>query len=80
LGAILRYAACSPLLKVDHEDYNPYPKVMNALSISFDGVGYGTTIARTFNWVCKMYNVIIIVCSPIIILYFKLSASVSNSL
>lgn len=24
---------------------------MNALSISFDSVGYGTTLARTFNWV-----------------------------
>jgi hypothetical protein len=51
LGAILGYAACSPLPNVDldDEDYNRYPIVMNALSISFDGVGYGTTLARTFN-------------------------------
>ena len=26
---------------------------MNALSLSFDSVGYGTTLARTFNWVRK---------------------------
>jgi hypothetical protein len=66
LGAILGYAACSPLPKIDpdNEDYNRYPMVMNALSISFDGVGYGTTLARTFNWVyiCKTYNVIL--CCP----------------
>jgi hypothetical protein len=64
LGAILGYAACAPLPKVDpdDEDYNRYPWVMNALSISFDGVGCGTTLARTFNWVCKMYNIKL--CSP----------------
>jgi hypothetical protein len=63
LGAILGYAACSPLPKVDpdDEDYNRYPMVMNALSISFDGVGYGTILARVFNRVCKTYNM---VCSP----------------
>ena len=55
LGAILSYAACSPLPKVDPDDeeYNSYPVIMNALSISFDSVGYGTTLARTFNWVRK---------------------------
>ena len=51
LGAVLGYAACSPLPKVDpdDEDYTRYPKNMNALSISFDGVGYGMTLARVFN-------------------------------
>ena len=55
LGAILGYAACSPVPKVDPDDdeYNSYPMNMNALSISFDSVGYGTTLARTFNWVHK---------------------------
>lgn len=79
LGVVLGYAACSPLPKVDPDDkdYNRYPKIMNALSISFDGVGYGTTLARAFNWVCKMHNVML--CSPSIP-YFRLSASVSNSL
>ena len=58
LGAILGYAACSPLPKVDPDDdeYNSYPMIMNAISISFDSIGYGTTLARTFNWVCKTHD------------------------
>jgi hypothetical protein len=49
LGAILDYTAYSPLPKIEptDEDYNRCPIVMNALSISFDGVGYGTTLARS---------------------------------
>ena len=78
LGAVLGYAACSPVPKVepDDEDYNRYPKIMNALSISFDGVGYGTTLARVFNRVCKTYYIKL--CSPHME-HCKLSSSVSNS-
>lgn len=61
-GAILGYGASAPIPKVEgdeHPDvglYNSYPKIMNALSVSFDSVGYGTTLARTFNWVSMKRN------------------------
>lgn len=55
LGAVLGYGACAPVPQGDETKadrlYNFYPCIMNAISISIDSVGYGTTLARTFNWV-----------------------------
>ena len=55
LGAVLGYAASARIPKkegtADDRLYGTYPFVMNAISISFDNVGFGTTLARTFNWV-----------------------------
>ena len=57
LGAVLGYAACAPIPKDEGKPYdryyNKYPVIMNAISISFDGVGFGTTLARTFNRVSQ---------------------------
>ena len=66
LGAILGYSGSAPIPKVEgdeHPDvelYNNYPKIMNALSLSFDSVGYGTTLARTFNWVSNLILYIVL--------------------